>query len=64
LLCDACHICQIIAESEFIPVGATVVVTTNPMGFEQENTMGEILTLVGVSSLAYAIALLRVSFGA
>jgi len=34
------------------------------MGFEQENTMGEILTLVGVSSLAYAIALLRVSFGA
>ncbi|GMR00017.1 MAG: hypothetical protein BMS9Abin18_0846 [Zetaproteobacteria bacterium] len=64
MLCDACHIYQIISESEFIPVGATVVVTANPMDFEQENPMGDILTLVGVSSLAYAIALLRVSFGA
>jgi hypothetical protein len=64
MLCDVCHIRQIISQSGFTSAGATVVVTANSIDFEQENTMGKILTLVGVFSLVYTIALLRVSFGA
>jgi len=59
-----CHIRQTIAESEFTPVGATIIATTNPMDFEQEDTMEKILAFAGVFSLVYTIALLRISFGA
>jgi len=63
-LCDLRHIYQMIAKSECIPVGAKVVVTTNPMDFEQEDTMEKILAFAGIFSLVYTIALLRVSFSA
>jgi len=60
--------CVIFARSSlnqnYIPVGAIIIATTNPMDFKQEDTMEKILAFAGVFSLVYTIALLRVSFGA